>query len=494
MNFTVATALFAPLAARRKRLRASLVIGMILLSWVLDSCTIFSSSTKLPENSRISGVFYYLPYGKVRITGDFKLPQESTTAKQTLTTDVTAAPGTPPPPTAAQSPAPQSQGNSSTFTIVMAADIEPDTTTQYYLRRKANYLFDDKIDIGINPKHLLSTGKSTAVDETAQIVATTASIAANAIAPAIGYPTTLFHGIGFDGGGATKTDQEQLQAILSSFSQTTKVTTDLAKKLFSAINDKNGYVIDGKLQPGKPNPDFFDAFPAEIPLFSVVAFLSLYNQLNVKIISPLNNGKDQAVLDALSALMSSIVMPIYNPAKPIPFSIDFDPDCGTKDVNALLKPCGFKVTVNPILGIEVPCVKDTNSTVSSDATMAYSPVPEEGAGVVFRGLRGYRVKLESLTTIAGILRVSQEQVILLPDRHRPPFFLDYSRMAFITKTTNVTFLDGMPQEYSQSVPSPVLGFLAIPKGILEAVVPFLGRKSPNPTQGVGKPAASGTGK
>jgi hypothetical protein len=57
-------------------------------------------------------------------------------------------------------------------------------------------------------------------------------------------------------------------------------------------------------------------------------------------------------------------------------------------------------------------------------------------------------------------------------------------MAFVAKSTNVTFLDGVPQNFSQSVPSPVLGFLAIPKGIVDAVVPFLGRKSQNATQGV----------
>lgn len=58
---------------------------------------------------------------------------------------------------------------------------------------------------------------------------------------------------------------------------------------------------------------------------------------------------------------------------------------------------------------------------------------------------------------------------MLPDKNRL-LVADYSRFAFIKRTTNVGFVDGMLIDYDQKTPSLVLGFLAIPKGILPALL------------------------
>jgi len=62
----------------------------------------------------------------------------------------------------------------------------------------------------------------------------------------------------------------------------------------------------------------------------------------------------------------------------------------------------------------------------------------------------------------------------------------YDRMAFVKKLREVGFTDGMLTDFHQKVPSPILGFLGIPKAIVQAIVPIPGA----PPSGSG--SASGT--
>jgi hypothetical protein len=45
-------------------------------------------------------------------------------------------------------------------------------------------------------------------------------------------------------------------------------------------------------------------------------------------------------------------------------------------------------------------------------------------------------------------------------------------MPFVKKVKDIGFSDGMLTEFHQKVPSPILGFLGIPKAILQAIVPI----------------------
>jgi len=47
-----------------------------------------------------------------------------------------------------------------------------------------------------------------------------------------------------------------------------------------------------------------------------------------------------------------------------------------------------------------------------------------------------------------------------------------TRVAFVKKVRNVGFNDGMLTDFQQHLPSPVLGFLGIPKAIIQAMVPI----------------------
>jgi hypothetical protein len=54
------------------------------------------------------------------------------------------------------------------------------------------------------------------------------------------------------------------------------------------------------------------------------------------------------------------------------------------------------------------------------------------------------------------------------------YAIEYQRMAFVKKVKEVGFTDGMLTDYHQHLPSPILGFLGIPKAIVDAIVPIPG--------------------
>jgi hypothetical protein len=50
-------------------------------------------------------------------------------------------------------------------------------------------------------------------------------------------------------------------------------------------------------------------------------------------------------------------------------------------------------------------------------------------------------------------------------------------MAFVKKVKEIGFTNQMLSDFHQKVPSPILGFLGIPKAIVEAIVPIPGAGS-----------------
>jgi hypothetical protein len=108
-------------------------------------------------------------------------------------------------------------------------------------------------------------------------------------------------------------------------------------------------------------------------------------------------------------------------------------------------------------------------------------------GLIFRPGIPYKVVLrypkgdfdESNTLI------NTTQQFILPDTQRL-YEMKYKRMPFVKKVKNIGFTDGMLSDYHQTVPSPLFGFLGIPKAILQAIVPIPGAGS------TGSASSSGT--
>ena len=97
-------------------------------------------------------------------------------------------------------------------------------------------------------------------------------------------------------------------------------------------------------------------------------------------------------------------------------------------------------------------------------------------GIIFRPGKSYTIALSSAQ-----LHLNTSKQFIMPDTN-VALVLDYSRMPFVKKITNVGFTDGMLTDFHQTLPSPILGFVGIPKSIIQALIPIP----------FGSPAGSGT--
>jgi hypothetical protein len=111
-----------------------------------------------------------------------------------------------------------------------------------------------------------------------------------------------------------------------------------------------------------------------------------------------------------------------------------------------------------------------------DISLSSSKVQQLGQeGLIFRPGIPYEVVLrypkDDFNASNTLINTTQQ--FILPDTQRL-YEMKYNRMAFVKKVKNVGFTDGMLTDYHQTVPSPILGFLGIPKAIVQAIVPIPG--------------------
>ena len=128
------------------------------------------------NSNRVSGLVYYLPKGRIRITGDFKDGGGDSGAPGKASSGA----GSRLRAALADGASDGDSGEKKNFVITIAADIEADPNERYYLKPVRNYFYNDDIHLTTNSKHLLIPGNATAEDQTAQIISTTASLVAQA--------------------------------------------------------------------------------------------------------------------------------------------------------------------------------------------------------------------------------------------------------------------------------------------------------------------------
>lgn len=147
-------------------------------------------------------------------------------------------------------------------------------------------------------------------------------------------------------------------------------------------------------------------------------------------------------------------------AEPTPFEVTFDPLNQGEVDNAR------SVIQNSNLTLERIKISDANPhTLFAKDGQAPGT---NGEGVAFRLPRVFTIKIDNLAWKAKY-QLSAAQNVVLPDK-TSEYLLDTSRMPFVIKATQLAFNNGMLTSFSQSVPSPILGALAIPKNIIQAVI------------------------
>jgi hypothetical protein len=474
-----------------KRITAvTLVVASLLAIGYLPACHSFSTIEGPIDDNRVKGLIYYLPKGRIRIAGDFKsggggeTGQSASKSQRVSATaqSLTAAPGGP---SDADSP---TQKN---FVVTIAADIEADPSARCYLKPVRNYFYDDDIKLGINAKHLLTTGNATAEDQTAQIISTAAEIAATIARPAPGAEVKI---------AGVRTAGELLYDIERAIGAN---TVNLDSKIEVSSEALQQFVNVG-IWKNSTNPE----------IKGILYRLKVKNKtwfrprdvFNLLRLLPPEKLKEQ--IDASTEDLSDLFEQLHKALQmrqwinPRPFSLVFDPakafygdePCkigDAKDNSVIPRTVrlpdnidGFEITVTEESQPDIAVLKQIwrKNVGATKNNVAY--------GIAFRALKPYRVRVKSVE--GTYFYVNESQLVLLPDTcSEHTLVLDYSRLAFVKKTTNVVFVDGIPQSLAQTAPSSVLGFLAVPKGIIQAVVP-LSPGITGPPSGVQAAGSSGT--
>jgi hypothetical protein len=155
------------------------VLGLVCMSAYFGCRTLSTSQTNPRSGSTINGMLYYLPIDKITIKGEYATaeanPAASPKQKQQSTIDANGK-GTEISPTPTPTPSPSPTPKE--LTITLTAEVEADDECGvYYVTPQLNYMYEDEVQVAVNAKHLLSTGKVTTEDKTAEIVGALASLA-----------------------------------------------------------------------------------------------------------------------------------------------------------------------------------------------------------------------------------------------------------------------------------------------------------------------------
>ena len=177
---------------------------------------------------------------------------------------------------------------------------------------------------------------------------------------------------------------------------------------------------------------------------------------------------------------------------PQPFTFSFHPHnaCEVGKIAYQLQRRGITMKVTAE-GVDVtrPCSPVHEILPEELASLKYlaQVTTKDGSpGLLFRPGISYKVSLTYSQPGSGLKAISASQQFILPDPTRL-YVMRYDRMAFVKKVREVGFTDGMLTDYHQKVPSPILGFLGIPKAIVQAIVPIPAAPPPS-----GSGSASGT--
>ena len=365
-----------------KRIASCLIpaLGLISLSLHLgcQGPTLVTTASP-PSSGPVEGMLYYLPVGKITIKGEYAKTEATATPTATATPNPTKqdaaedAGGASELMTNASRQAsvpkknPTNDGNEGEpgggttaisggqLTITVTSRVEADQEAGvYYVTPQTNDIFEDEVQVTVNAKKLLSAGKVTTEDKTAEIVGTIASLAAQAAARA--------------------------------------------------------YVA-----PKESRQPFYFSF------------------------DPSNRGQVDFVREQLQQ-----------------------------------RGVGLKVST------------DAKGEILDAKTVKQMALELGRSGLIFRPGAAYNIRLTYPVDVQhgteppkgqSVIIKDTEQFIL-PDRTKL-CVMKYDRMAFVKKVREVGFSDGMLTDFHQKRPSPILGFLGIPKAILQAIVPIPGAAGPS---------------
>lgn len=174
------------------------------------------------------------------------------------------------------------------------------------------------------------------------------------------------------------------------------------------------------------------------------------------------------VASMVTGQVKALVLPTPSPtpASRMPFDLSFRPSNFREyqEVRRKLDLRGITMHVTP-----EPVAGATKASIASTGTGL-----SEANGLLFRPAIVYEVHLTFMSKAEdGKLTptVDKREQFILPDPRRL-YQMPYRRMAFVKRVKKIGFTDGLLTSYGDNTPSPILGFLGLPKAIIKAVVPL----------------------
>ena len=189
-----------------------------------------------------------------------------------------------------------------------------------------------------------------------------------------------------------------------------------------------------------------------------------------------SEDKTVEIVEALASLASEAKglpagSPSPTPTPSPPFYFSFHPSNPkqVKDVKQALQTRNIHLDVR-YAGQQIP-------TRGNEIALSRSVAQQIGQeGLIFRPGIPYIVELrypDETNFNTSETHINTTQQFNLPEANRL-YEIKYNRMAFVKKVKEIGFQDGMPVDFYQKVPSLILGFLGIPKAVLQAIVPIPG--------------------
>lgn len=183
------------------------------------------------------------------------------------------------------------------------------------------------------------------------------------------------------------------------------------------------------------------------------------------------DSKDETAT-IISNIVSDVALMRTVTVSASPFDVTFDPENPEELKIAAEKISDSHLNLQVInsKGVDLVGQKATNADTKDNMDREQSSSSVQNFnGVAFRLPTAYTIRVTSGKNTTPT--ISSVQTAILPEK-KQNYFLDATRMPFSEKTTQLTFTDGMLTTFSQNVPSPILGFIGIPKDIITAILPI----------------------
>jgi hypothetical protein len=403
---------FRQLPPMIKRFLRSCSAAFISSSIVLMSgCHSYSTHSGVLPSSRVNGMVYYLPRGKIRIKGSYDAP---------------------------------AQVEVSPFTVVITEEYEADPGAKFYLKPDTNYFYDDDTHLAVNEKGLLTTANATSEDKSPQIIQDAAQAFASGAKFAAGMPFGAF-------------------AIPDLALPQPRQPFDISFTLQEAQSDMGLARINSTLKRA--------GFRLHKPVVVERTTLSFAKSSLAPSETPDTHSSTHGV--------------VFRPLFAVRLKLDDSPareeERGRRSILKRGVAADAKIAETSLQQAE----QDLKTAEASLAEAIKGNLPE-------LEINSRRTKQLAAKNAVGLAEQNRDKAVInidraglgnsgrvieivrtvaLPDESQALTF-QYSRLLFVKKVSTVGFIDGILRDVQSVRPSPIAGFMAIPKNVLGILAPL----------------------